>query len=94
MKITKEQIKSWKEKHGEIYEISVDGYSCILHKPTRQDLSYVSVVQDPIKMSEVLLRQCWVAGDNEIQEKDDLFMAVVAKMEDVIKVKEAEIKKL
>ena len=94
MNYTKEQVAEWKAKHGDIFEITVDGKSCILHKPTRQNLSYASVVKDPIKMSETLLKQLWVDGDKEILEQDDLFMAVVNKMEEVIKVKEAEIKKL
>lgn len=94
MNYTKEQVAEWKAKHGDIFEITVDGKSCILHKPTRQNLSYASVVKDPIKMSETLLKQLWVDGDKEIQEQDDLFMAVVNKMEEVIKVKEAEVKKL
>lgn len=94
MNYTKEQVAEWKAKHGDIFEIKVDGKSCILHKPTRQNLSYASVVKDPIKMSETLLKQLWVDGDKEILEQDDLFMAVVNKMEEVIKVKEAEVKKL
>lgn len=94
MNYTKEQVAEWKKKHGDIFEITVDGKSCILHKPTRQNLSYASVVKDPIKLSETLLKQLWVDGDKEILEQDDLFMAVVNKMEEVIKVKEAEIKKL
>ncbi len=94
MNYTKEQVAEWKKKHGDIFEITVDDKSCILHKPTRQNLSYASVVKDPIKLSETLLKQLWVDGDKEILEQDDLFMAVVNKMEDVIKVKEAEVKKL
>ncbi|MBB1551638.1 MAG: hypothetical protein HG447_008620 [Prevotella sp.] len=94
MKYNKEQIKEWKATHGDLFEISVEGKSCILHKPTRQDLSYASVIKDPIKMSEVMLKQLWVAGDEEIKNNDELFMAVVAKMDEVLKVKEAEIKKL
>lgn len=94
MTFTDEEIKGWKEKHGELYQVSVEGYSCILHKPTRKDLSYISSVKDPIKMSELLLEQTWVAGDEEIKTNDELFMAVVSKMDEVIKVKEAEIKKL
>lgn len=94
MKYTKEQVSEWKQKHGEVFELSVDGYSCILRKPGRRDLSYVSVVKDPIKMSETLMKQLWVDGDREIQERDDLFLAVLPKMEEVIKVKESEIKKL
>lgn len=94
MKFTKEQVAEWKRKHGDIFELSVEDKSCILRRPNRKDLSYVSVVKDPIKMSETLLKQLWVAGDTEIQEEDDLFLAVIPKMEEVIKVKESQIKKL
>lgn len=78
----------------ELYLVTVDGKSCILRSPGRQDLSYASVVKDPIKLNEVLLNQLWVAGDEEIKTDDSLFMAVCAKMEDVLRIKEAEIKKL
>ncbi len=94
MEITKEQIKAWKQKHGELIQISVEGKTCVLHKPTRQDLSYVSVVKDPIKMSETLLNRLWVGGDEEIKSDDELFLAVVAKMDELLVVKEAEVKKL
>ena len=94
MKYSTEDINKWKVAHGDLFEISVEGKSCVLHKPTRQDLSYASVIKDPIKMSEVMLKQLWVAGDEEIKTNDELFMAVVAKMDEVLKVKEAEIKKL
>lgn len=94
MELTKEQIAELKKKHGDIYKISVDDKSCIVRRPNRKDLSYVSVVKDPIKMSETLLKQLWVDGDKEIQENDDLFLAVIPKMEEVIKVKESQIKKL
>lgn len=94
MKVTKEQIKEWKEKHGELFQITVEDKSCILRKPNRKDLSYASVVKDPIKMLEVLLNNLWVAGDEDIKTDDILFMAVVNKMDEVLKVKEAEVKKL
>lgn len=94
MKYSKEQIQEWKKKHGDLFEITVDGKSCILHRPTRRDLSYASVIKDPIKMSETILGQLWVAGDEELKTNDELFMAVVSKMDEVLKVKEAEIKKL
>lgn len=94
MKFTKEQIKEWKAKHGELFEIIVEDKSCILHRPTRKDLSYASAVKDPIKMSEVMLNALWVAGDEEIKEDDSLFLAAIQKMQDILEVKEAEIKKL
>lgn len=93
-KYTQEQIKAWKAQFGELFEISVEGKSCILRKPTRKDLSYASVVKDPIKLTETLLNQLWVAGDEEIKTHDDLFMAVSNRMDEVLKVKEAEVKKL
>lgn len=94
MKFTKEQIKEWKAKHGELFEITVEDKSCILHRPTRKDLSYASAVKDPIKMSEVMLNTLWVAGDEEIKEDDSLFLAAIQKMQEILEVKEAEIKKL
>lgn len=94
MKYSKEQLKAWKEKHGELFEITVEGKSCILHRPTRKDLSFASVVKDPVKMSEVMLNALWVDGDEEIKTDDSLFLAAIQKMQDVLEVKEAEIKKL
>ena len=94
MEFKKEQIAAWKKKHGDIYEISVDNKSCVLRKPNRKDLSYVSVVKDPIQMSETLMRQLWVDGDKEILEDDQLFLAAIPKMEEVTRIKEAEVKKL
>ena len=94
MKFTKEQIKEWKAKHGELFEITVEDKRCILHRPTRKDLSYASAVKDPIKMSEVMLNALWVDGDEEIKEDDSLFLAAIQKMQEILEVKEAEIKKL
>ena len=94
MKFTKEQVKEWKAKHGELFEITVEDKICILHRPTRKDLSYASAVKDPIKMSEVMLNALWVDGDEEIKEDDSLFLAAIQKMQDILEVKEAEIKKL
>lgn len=91
---TKEQIAEWKKKHGTIYQIDVEDKSCIIRKPNRKDLSYVSATKDPIKLQENLLNQIWVAGDEEIREDDDLFFAAANQLEDVLKVKQAEIKKL
>ena len=94
MTFSEEQIHDYKSKYRDLYLITVDDKSCLLHKPTRQTLSYVSSIKDPIRMSEAMLGELWVAGDEDIKTDDELFMAVVAKMDEVIKVKEAEIKTL
>ena len=36
MKFTKEQVKEWKAKHGELFEITVEDKSCILHPSNTQ----------------------------------------------------------
>lgn len=94
MNFTKEQIAEYKAKHGQIFLIEIEDKSCILHTPTRRDVSYASVVKDPMKMNEVMLNQLWVAGDEEIKTQDDLFMAAVNKLDVVLQVKEASVKKL
>ena len=67
MKFTDKQIQEYKAKHGQLFLIEIDDKSCILHAPTRKDLSYASVVNDPMKMTEVMLKQLWVDGDKIIQ---------------------------
>jgi hypothetical protein len=41
-----------------------------------------------------LLNQLWLDGDEEIKTDDDLFLAACSQLDDLMRVKEAEIKKL
>lgn len=92
--MNEKHIQELKAKHGTIYEITVEGRSCIVRKPNRKDLSYIAVVTNPVQMTETLLNQLWVEGDEEIRNDDELFFAAAKKLSDLIQVKEAEIKKL
>lgn len=92
--IKDELIKELKAKHGTIYLITIEDKQCVLRKPSRQDLSYVSQVKDPIKVSEALLGNLWLAGDEEIKTDDEYFMAAVSKLDALLVIKEAEVKKL
>ena len=95
---TKEQLKSWKEKYGEVFEIVCEDKKAVLHKPTRKDLSYAMAgsnqAKDSIKYTEILLKQCWIDGDMEFQEKDEYFFAAVPTLGALSETKEAELKKL
>lgn len=95
-KVTEEQIKAWKEQHKDIYLITVDGRACYLRRPTRKELSYAATAgkSDPMKFNEVILNQCWLAGDEEIKTEDALFMGVSTKIAELVEIKEAELKKL
>jgi len=94
--LTKEQIAELKKKYGEIYQLEIEGKKCILHKPTRQVLSAATVTagKDPIRFNEIILKNCWIQGDEDIQTNDDLFLGICPKLAEIIEVKEAEIKKL
>lgn len=96
MKASKEQIAEWKAKYGDIFKISVDGKVCYLHKPDRKTLSYASSVgvKDPIKFNEILLKGCWIAGDEEIKNDDSLFLSVSTHLAELVEVKDSELVKL
>lgn len=95
---TPEEIKEWKEKHLDVYQIEIpeDNKVCYLRKPTRTELSYGSKLgaQDPMKFNEHILKSCWLKGDPDILENDSLFLAVSTQLEEILAFKKAELKKL
>lgn len=102
-KVTQEQIKEWKDKHKDVYLIEVKGaddeeFGCYVRRPKRAELQYASTVssggKDGIKFSEQILRSCWLDGDEEIQTSDSLFLAAAGKLDTLIEIAEASIKKL
>jgi len=94
--VSQEQIQEWKEKHGDVYKLSVEDKTCYLKKPNRKTLSYASTAgaKDPFKFNEVILAQCWLGGDEEIKTDDMLFLSASSKIGDLIEIKEAELEKL
>ena len=96
MNVTKEQIQEWKKKHGNVYEISVDGKKCYLKSPSRKTIGYASAAgkDDPMKFNEIVMRDCWLGGDEEIKTDDTLFLSVSGKLAEIIEVKEVDLKKL
>lgn len=97
---TESQLKAWKKKYGEkhVFEIVVEDKKCLLHKPTRQDLSYATAGsnqgKDSAKFVELLAKQCWIDGNREIIDDDDYFLSLAPVMEAMVETKKAEIKKL
>ena len=93
---TKEQIDGWKEKHKDVFRIEVEGKACYLKKPGRKALGYASMAgkENPLKFNEVMLNDCWLAGDEEIKTDDGLFLSISPKLSELIEVKSAELEKL
>lgn len=94
--IAAEQIAQWKEKYGEVTEVTIEDKTCYLRKPDRSTLSMAATLgkSDPIKYSEIMLERCWLGGDEEIKTVDEYFFAAAAKVAELIKIKEASVKKL
>ena len=95
---TEEQLKSWKEKYGDVFEITCEDKKAVLHKPTRKDLSYAmsgsSQAKDSVKFAEIMLKQLWIDGDKEFIDNDTYFFAAVPILGALSETKEAELKKL
>lgn len=95
---TADQLEGWKKKYGDVFELVIDDKKAVLHKPSRKDLSFAmagsSQAQDSIKFVEILLKQCWIDGDPEIQTDDEYFLGAVPQLQVLSETKEAEIKKL
>ena len=92
---TDEQLAEWKAKHGEFFGIIIEDKICYLKKPDRKTLSYASSVgtSDPMKFNEIILKNCWLAGDEEILTNDSLFLAASTKLDQVLEFKKAELLK-
>lgn len=93
---SQEQIDQWKSKHEDVFCLRVDDKKAYLKRPDRNTLSMASAVgsKDPMQFNEIIFKNCWLGGDEEILTKDDLFLAASAKLDVLIEIKEATLEKL
>jgi hypothetical protein len=93
---TAEQIAMWKNLHKDVYAIRIEDSIAYLRKPDRATIKAMAsfAQSDPIRSSEILLENCWLGGDAEIKTDNDKFLAVSARLGELIEVKNAELKKL
>lgn len=90
------KIDGWKKKYGRVFRLDVDGHTAYVRIPDRHVLSLAAIEggKDPIRYNEVVLRNCWLDGDERIKTDDGLFLGASAKLQELIDVKEAELKEL
>ncbi|PWN62308.1 hypothetical protein [Chryseobacterium oncorhynchi] len=91
------QINAWKAEHGEIFSFKVGkDKQCYLKKPTRQILSYAAVAAqtDPLQYNEVILSECWLAGDEDIKTDTGLFLSISQYLPTLVEMVEVEMVKL
>lgn len=102
--VTPAQIAEWKKQYGEgrCLGISVvdpkDGSvkKVYLRPPTRIEMgAYAKVFGDnSVRANEYLMKQCWLAGDEEIIKDDDLFYAAAAHLPELIRTGESTLERL
>jgi hypothetical protein len=94
---TPEDIQGWKEKYKNVHKLTIGDKTAYLKNPDRKTLSLAMsriAKSDIMGGSEAILENCWLGGNPEIKTDDELFMAAVGKVGDLIQVKEAELEKL
>lgn len=91
------QINAWKAEHGEIFYFKVgNDKECYLKKPSRQTMSYAAVAAqtDPLQYNEVILNECWLAGDEVIKTDTGLFLSISQYLPGLVQMVEVEMVKL
>ena len=89
------QIEGWKKQYGGIFKMTVGDKVGYMRKPDRKVLAYASSGgTNRIKVSETVLRSIWLGGDEEILENDEYFLGAIQKLDQMLKVREAELEKL
>ena len=89
------QIDSWKKQYTDIYSVTAEGRICYLRKPDRKVLAYVSSIgNNPIKIAETMINNCWLGGCPDFKTDDSLFLGLSQKLGALIQIKEAELSKL
>lgn len=96
-KATPEQIAEWKAKYGEIFEVIVGGDKVAYFKKAdratvRAALSFFS--KDKIRYNEIFVENCWIGGDEAVKTDDDYFYGLTDLIDQLMTIKESEVKKL
>ena len=99
-KIEQSQIEAWKEKHGSVYQISVGNHVGYLKGVDRKIMNAAWAAQKQSKnhtaFHEVILKNCWLGGDQDIIEADNSILSVVIEgvLDDLVELQQVSLKKL
>lgn len=99
-----QRLEALKETHKQtIYMIAVplddtgkNYTACYISKPARPVLSKAvsDIAQGRLmEASETILRSCWIEGDEQIIEDDELFMSASTVINQIISFRQATLKK-
>lgn len=90
-----EQIEAWKKEYGEIFVAEADDCVAYFKKPSRSQLSYAMTLQsDPLKMTETILKACFIGGSEVMINDLDHLLGASAIADSLITSKQVAVKKL
>ncbi|MCK8520235.1 hypothetical protein M0D21_01580 [Aquimarina sp. D1M17] len=99
--ITESQLHAWKSKFGKLIKVEVENDEgemrfAYFRKPTMSTRAAVLQTSktDEFKALEVLFKNCYLGGDEEIVQDDDLKLSVITAFADLTQPKEAKAKKI
>jgi len=74
--------------------VKTEGVTAYLKTPSRKVISMATSLggKDPIKFGEIILKNCWLGGDERIKDEDELFLAANGVLGDLIRIKSASLK--
>ena len=93
---TPEDIQTWKQTYGEVYEVAIEDKRAYFRTPDRVTLGYAMQKgqQNPMAALEVIAKNCFLGGDAILLEQDAYFLSLSKVLGDLMKIKEAKLKKL
>jgi len=102
-KLSEPELAKLKETHKKVFELKVPfetsenvvllyGY---LRMPKRYELgmSLAQMDSNPVLAKEIILEKTWLAGDARIKTDDDAFYSAINVLDELITVRQAELKK-
>lgn len=93
--VTPEMVGEWKNKYGDVFVVEAEGKKCWLRRPNRKVIGAAVVLSngDPMEQKEVIIRNCWLGGDMEFQNEDRYFFALSGKVDEMVDIATASLKK-
>lgn len=95
---TPAKIEEWKKEHGNVFQFTVEGKIVIMREPKMVDLERASASdpkkKKPFNFFRSITANCKLYEDEGFFDDDKREMALHAQMDEIIEIKEAEVKKL
>lgn len=91
-----EQVAAWKEEHGKLKVLEIDGLEIYFKQPTRQQVAAANQIliktRDASKYADIILKNCQLNFIQETKDDVEIYFAVSAKVDDLITSKVANLK--